>query len=65
MTENLLVSIDEETLEHVNGGLSLGLSVNDKTVVGGSLSASNGTVSGSLTLFGHTIGASLGLKISL
>jgi hypothetical protein len=58
MTEQL-VSLDDAALEDVNGGLSLGLSVNDKTLVGGSLNLTSTGVSGSVTLFNHTL--SLGI----
>jgi hypothetical protein len=65
MNENMLVSIDDENLDDVNGGLGFGLSFNDKTVFGASLTGGDGTLSGSLTLFGKTISGSLGLKITL
>ncbi len=61
MNEQNLISLDDSALEDVNGGLSLGISVNDKTLVGASLDVKDG-IAASLTLFGRTIGAKFGLS---
>lgn len=65
MTNDKFVSLDDAALDEVNGGLSLGLTVNETTVAGASLNVDDGQVSTSLTLFGKTVSAALGLKITL
>lgn len=64
MNENMLVSLDDAALEDVNGGLSFGLSVNDTTLVGASLSLKDG-ISGSLTVLGKTLSGALSLSLNL
>jgi hypothetical protein len=63
MNEVSLVSLDDAALDEVNGGLSLGVSVNDTTLVGASLDLDDG-LAASLTLFGRKIGFKLGFKFS-
>jgi hypothetical protein len=65
MTENQLVSLDDAALDDVNGGLGFGLTVNETTLIGASIDADDGKLSTSLTLFGRTISAICGLKITL
>lgn len=66
MTENMLVSLDDAALDDVNGGLSLGLQVNEKTLLGASLDLNpEGGIGGSITLFGRTISVNLGLNVSI
>jgi hypothetical protein len=63
MNENMLVSLDDAALDDVNGGLSLGLSVNDTTLVGASLDLKHG-IAASITVLGHTLGFNLGLSFN-
>jgi hypothetical protein len=57
----MLVTLDDAQLDDVNGGLSIGVSVNDTTLVGASLDLKHG-IAASLTLLGHTLGINLGLS---
>jgi hypothetical protein len=61
MNEVSLVSLDDAALDDVNGGLSIGVSVNDKTLVGASLDLKHG-IAASLTLLGHTLGLNFGIS---
>jgi hypothetical protein len=61
MNEMSLVTLDDAALDDVNGGLSLGLSVNDHTLVGASLDLKHG-IAASVTVLGHTLGFNLGIS---
>jgi hypothetical protein len=65
MNENMLVTLDDALLDDANGGLGFNLNVNETTILGASLTGGDGTLAGSLTLFGKTISGKLGLKIEL
>jgi hypothetical protein len=54
MTDKL-ISLDDAALDEVNGGLGFGLSVNDKTLVGGSLNLTSTGVSASVTVLNHSV----------